>query len=69
MEDNCEHYDAGNHDFRFLRQEERNVGYDRNPEYIVEDLFYCCKCLEYKRVKALRRVPKNDGGDYVERLV
>ena len=56
------------HDFQFLRQEEKNVGFDRNPTYLLEDVFFCRKCLKYARKSVEKRVPKNDGGNYVERL-
>ena len=58
------------HDFVFLRQERKNVGYDRNPTWIVEDLFHCRKCLAYKRVAVERRTPRTDSYDeYVTRLI
>lgn len=50
------------------RQDERNVGYDRNPDWIIEDVYFCSKCLEYRRVDVMRRVPKNDGGNWLTRL-
>lgn len=39
------------HQFVFLRQEKRNIGYDRNPRYLYEDVFFCEHCLQYQRVK------------------
>lgn len=56
------------HSFTFLRQDERNDGYDRNPLWIVEDVYFCSKCLEYRRVDVMKRTPKNDGGNYMTRL-
>jgi hypothetical protein len=57
------------HQFTFLRQERRNVGYDRNPVWLVEDVFFCAACLEYRRVAVAKETPANDGGrPYIERL-
>lgn len=41
---------ACEHTYVFLRQEERNVGYDRNPTYYVYDIYYCQRCCTYKRI-------------------
>ncbi len=57
------------HSFVFLRQEKRNIGYDRNPTWLVEDVYYCKECLEYCRVGVEKQTPKNDSGVYIERLV
>lgn len=58
------------HKFVFLRQEKKNVGYDRAPEWLVEDVFYCEHCLEYKRVAVEKRIPRTDSFDeFVRRLV
>lgn len=64
MNDGCDHC------FVFLRQEKKNVGYDRNPTYVVEDLFFCEKCLEYKRIAVERRTPRTDSFDeHVTKLI
>jgi hypothetical protein len=58
------------HEFLFLRQEKQNVGYDRNPEWIVEDVFHCKHCLTYRRVPVERQTERHDGsGVYSYRLV
>lgn len=58
------------HKFVFLRQDQKNIGYDRNPTYIVEDLFFCEKCLSYKRIAVEKRTPKTgEIGDHIERIV
>lgn len=56
------------HEFEYLRQEKRNVGYDRNPVWLVEDVFFCYKCLQYRRKPIEKRTPRQYGEDYVERL-
>lgn len=60
--DNC------NHKFVFLRHDRdaRNDGFDRNPIWISQDVFFCEKCLEYQRVDMLKRTPRNDGSGYYE---
>lgn len=62
---NCEHR------FIFLRQDKRNIGYDRNPTYLIEDIYFCEKCLKYQRVGIEKRTPKSDSytEEYIERLV
>jgi len=40
------------HAFVYLRQEQRENGYD---DYTVYDVYFCQKCLEYRRV-AVKRV-------------
>jgi hypothetical protein len=61
--DECEH------DFVWLRQERRNIGYDRNPTWLIEDVFHCRKCLEYRRLAVEKRTPNHSTlGEYVERL-
>ncbi len=59
------------HKFMFIRQERKNVGYDRDPVWLVEDVFFCEQCLEYKRVAVEKRTPRRDSltEEYVERLV
>lgn len=57
------------HKFVFIRQEEKNIGYDRNPTWLIEDLFFCEKCLLYKRVAISKRHPRSDGNDYIEKFV
>ncbi len=65
----CEGIEANcQHDFIFLRQETKNIGYDRNPTWIVEDVFFCSSCLEYKRVAVEKRTPTVTGGEHVEKL-
>jgi hypothetical protein len=54
------------HVFAFLRQEERNVGYDRNPTYLIEDVFFCQNCCEYRRVPVRKERP---GVDTFERRI
>ncbi len=62
--------EACDHKFVYSRQERRNVGYDRNPTWLVEDVFFCEKCLNYRRVAVEKRTPRTDSYDeYVERLV
>lgn len=39
------------HKFVFLREENKNIGYDHTPKMLYEDVFFCEKCLAYKRVK------------------
>jgi hypothetical protein len=56
------------HNWAHLSQDRRNVGFDRNPIWLVEDVFFCSKCLEYRRVGIEKRTPRSDGGEYVERL-
>ena len=58
------------HNYVFLRQDRRNTGYDRNPIWIVSDVFFCSKCLQYKRVDVERRTPRTDSFDeHVTKLV
>ena len=61
---------ACQHEFVFLRQERKNVGADRNPIWLVEDLHYCRKCLEYRRVVVEKRIQRpHEIGEYVEKFV
>jgi hypothetical protein len=48
------------HQFVFLRQEETNIGYDRNPRWLYEDVFFCQRCLEYQRRRVKETVPAVD---------
>jgi hypothetical protein len=48
------------HQYVFLRQEKHNIGYDRNPRWLVEDVFSCERCLTYQRVKVKETVPAVD---------
>ena len=59
------------HNFQFLRQEKRNIGYDRSPVWQIEDLFFCASCLEYRRIIVEKRTPRSDSftEEYVQRLV
>lgn len=38
------------HSYVFLRQEKTNVGFERNPHWRYEDVFFCERCLHYERV-------------------
>jgi hypothetical protein len=61
--------DACRHEFVFLRQERKNVGYDRNPTWLVEDVFFCEGCLLYRRVPVEKRTPRSDSfEERVEKL-
>ena len=60
---------ACEHNWTYLSQDKRNVSFDRNPVWLVEDVFFCSKCLEYRRKPIEQRTPRNDGGEFVERLV
>lgn len=59
------------HVFVWLRQERRNTGFDRNPVWLVEDVFCCSRCLEHRRVAVEQRTPKQDSftEEHVVRLV
>lgn len=45
------------HRYVFLRQEERNVGPDRVPEWLIQDIFYCEGCLTYASRDVRKEVP------------
>lgn len=64
-------FEQCSHSFVWLRQERKNIGYDRNPIYGVDDIFFCQKCLEYRRVTIEKRRPRSDSfaDEIVERLV
>jgi hypothetical protein len=49
-----------NHKFIFLRQDKKNIGFDRNPVWHIEDIFFCEKCLEYHRVLVEEHTPRTD---------
>ena len=49
--------DCHEHKFVYLRQEKKNIGFDRNPRYLHEDVFFCERCLRYERVKVKETVP------------
>ena len=57
------------HAFMFLRQERTNVGFDRNPRWLYEDVFFCERCLAYKRIPIKETAPSRDhfGEDIVTR--
>lgn len=58
------------HDFVWLRQERKNIGFDRNPTWEVSDLFHCKRCLAYRRVTVEHRtLGRGSDEDCVERLV
>ena len=59
------------HKFIYLREEERNIGYDRDPLWLVQDVFFCEKCLKYQRVDVRKERPATDsfGRRVVEKLV
>lgn len=58
------------HKFVYHRQESKNIGFDRNPVYVVEDVFFCEHCLTFRRVAIEKRTPRHDSyGEHVERLV
>lgn len=38
------------HKFEYLRQEKRNIGYERNPTWQVLDVYFCSRCLKYKNI-------------------
>ena len=63
---------ACDHEFTFLRSEEQNIGYDRNPLYLVQDVFFCEKCLTYRRVDVRKERPvdcySNGRRQVVERM-
>lgn len=54
------------HKFTFLRTEKKNIGYDRNPLWLVQDVYFCERCLDYKRVDVRQERP---GTDTFERRV
>lgn len=34
------------HRFVLIRQEEKNIGYDLDPLWLIQDVFFCEKCRE-----------------------
>ena len=53
------------HSYQFLRQEKRNIGYDRNPTWAYTDIFFCEKCLAYKE-KVVRKTQPSPRSFYEE---
>lgn len=53
------------HKFVFIRQEKENIGYERNPTYLYQDVYFCERCLEYKKVKIRETRPSRESF-YVE---
>jgi hypothetical protein len=61
--DECEHQ------FTFLRQEERlDEGYYR-PVRHVFDVFFCAKCLEYRKKEVAQIVPNGFDSGYTRRNI
>lgn len=58
------------HKYVFHHQEEKNIGYDRDPLWLIQDVFYCEHCLKYERVDVRKERPRTDsfGRRVVERL-
>lgn len=56
------------HKFTYLRQEEKNIGYDRDPLWLIQDLYFCEKCLTYKRVDVRKERPSDFGRRIIENL-
>lgn len=48
------------HKFTYLRQEEKNIGYDRDPLWLIQDVYFCEKCLKYQRVDVRKERPARD---------
>ena len=48
------------HQYVFLRQEKKNEGCERNPEWVYYDVFYCERCLTYQRQAVKKTVPARD---------
>lgn len=53
------------HKFVFLREERKNIGYERNPTWQYSDIYFCEGCLEYRKVptKKTQPHPTNLGGE------
>jgi hypothetical protein len=49
------------HAFVFLRQETRNEGYPRNPNWVVYDVFFCSKCLARQQIKVNAEYSQYEG--------
>lgn len=49
--------DAHEHRYVHLRQEKRNVGAPNAPRYEYTDVFFCERCLDYRRVVVTRTTP------------
>lgn len=54
-----------NHTFKFLRQETNAADSRYRADKIVSDVYFCERCLEYKRVEVDRLVPEDAGSGYV----
>lgn len=61
LEDAEQAQEACGHNFIFLRQETRNEGYPRNPNWVVYDVFFCAKCLERQQRKVDARYAEYTG--------
>ena len=48
------------HKWQFLRTEEQNVGYDRNPTWHIFDVYFCDRCLAYQRVHIRTEGPSRE---------
>ncbi len=48
------------HQFVYLREEKKNEGYDRNPRWVYYDVFFCERCLQYRRVRTKETVEARD---------
>lgn len=48
------------HTYRFLREEEQNVRYDRNPTWHIFDVYYCENCLDYRRIHVRTEEPSHE---------
>lgn len=57
------------HEFVFLRQEIRDDGGGWRPNRIQEDIYFCSKCLIYKKIKVADYWPEGGGSGYVRRPV
>lgn len=45
----------------FLRQETRNEGYPRNPNWVAYDVFFCSHCLERQQKRVDLNYAQYDG--------
>jgi hypothetical protein len=56
------------HHYIFLRQEvKRSAGWDdHTTERLVQDVFFCEGCLDYRTVKVRREVPRRDSFGWTE---
>lgn len=62
---------ACEHEFVYLRSEEKNIGYDRDPLWLIQDVYFCEHCLTYKRVDVRKERLRSDSFErrVVENLV